>query len=202
MSDSARVPRSTARGPRHLRAVRRGRPHLRDRLVPPARPRLRQHDAGRLRDPDRLLRGAWRSAPRSGAGSRIGSAHRCGCTASSSSSSSSVVLVTPDHVPPHPRGVSGHLPVPRVDAAAPRDRPARPRGARPRAGHGPHGCHVPEPDRYLARSSELSRAFGRLYAANTLGAIVGTLAAGLVLIELLGLSGALRSGPAARPSPG
>ena len=56
------------------------------------------------------------------------------------------------------------------------------------------GATFPSLTRYLARTSALSRAFGRLYAANTIGAIVGTLAAGLVLIELLGLSGALAVG--------
>ena len=56
------------------------------------------------------------------------------------------------------------------------------------------GATFPALTRYLTRSSALSRAFGRLYAANTIGAIVGTLAAGLVLIELYGLSGALRIG--------
>ncbi len=58
------------------------------------------------------------------------------------------------------------------------------------------GATFPSLTRYLARSSALSRAFGRLYAANTLGAIVGTLAAGLVLIELFGLSAALSIGAA------
>ena len=48
----------------------------------------------------------------------------------------------------------------------------------------PHPRRAPEP------------AFGRLYAANTIGAIIGTLAAGLVLIELLGLTGALVVGAA------
>ena len=43
--------------PRHLRAVGRGGPRLRDRLVAPARARLRQHDPGRVRDPGRVLRG-------------------------------------------------------------------------------------------------------------------------------------------------
>ena len=43
--------------PRHLRAVGRGGPRLRDRLVAPARARLRQHDPGCVRDPGRLLRG-------------------------------------------------------------------------------------------------------------------------------------------------
>ena len=53
------------------------------------------------------------------------------------------------------------------------------------------GATFPTLTRHLARSSQLSRAFGRLYAANTFGAILGTLAAGLVLIELFGLSQAL-----------
>ena len=56
------------------------------------------------------------------------------------------------------------------------------------------GATFPSLTRYLARSSALSHAFGRLYAANTVGAIVGTLAAGFVLIELFGLSGALKIG--------
>jgi spermidine synthase len=58
------------------------------------------------------------------------------------------------------------------------------------------GATFPSLVRHLARSTALSGAFGRLYAANTLGAIGGTLAAGLVLIELLGLSGALAVGAA------
>ncbi len=63
------------------------------------------------------------------------------------------------------------------------------------------GATFPSLTRHLSRTSELSKAFGRLYAANTIGAIVGTLAAGLVLIELLGLSGALRVGAGARSWP-
>ena len=39
-------------------------------------------------------------------------------------------------------------------------------------------------------------AFGRLYAANTLGAIVGTILAGFILIELVGLTGTLVVGAA------
>src|SRR6186997_1192278 len=58
------------------------------------------------------------------------------------------------------------------------------------------GATFPSLTRYLARSSALSMAFGRLYAANTLGAIAGTALAGLVLIELFGLSGALAVGAA------
>ncbi len=56
------------------------------------------------------------------------------------------------------------------------------------------GATLPTLTRYLARSAELSSAFSRLYAANTIGAIAGTAAAGFVLIELLGLSGALTVG--------
>jgi spermidine synthase len=56
------------------------------------------------------------------------------------------------------------------------------------------GATFPALVRHLTRSAELSQAFGRLYSANTLGAVAGTLLAGLVLIELAGLSGALRVG--------
>jgi spermidine synthase len=53
------------------------------------------------------------------------------------------------------------------------------------------GATLPTLTRYLTRDTHLSAAFGRLYAANTVGAIIGTFAAGLVLIELLGLTGTL-----------
>ena len=53
------------------------------------------------------------------------------------------------------------------------------------------GATLPTLTRQLTRDAHLSSAFGRLYAANTLGAIVGTFAAGLVLIEVLGLTGTL-----------
>ena len=53
------------------------------------------------------------------------------------------------------------------------------------------GATLPALTRHLTREGHLSLAFGRLYAANTIGAMAGTLAAGLVLIELLGLTGAL-----------
>jgi spermidine synthase len=56
------------------------------------------------------------------------------------------------------------------------------------------GATFPALVRHFARSATLSQAFGRLYFANTLGAVAGTLLAGLVLIELFGLSGALRIG--------
>lgn len=58
------------------------------------------------------------------------------------------------------------------------------------------GATFPALVRHLSRSAELGRSFGRLYSANTLGAVVGTLLAGIVLIEVLGLTGALRVGAA------
>ena len=56
------------------------------------------------------------------------------------------------------------------------------------------GATFPALVRHFTRSAALGQAFGRLYSANTMGAVVGTLLAGLVLIELFGLSGALRIG--------
>jgi spermidine synthase len=56
------------------------------------------------------------------------------------------------------------------------------------------GATLPTLTRYLARGGTLAGAFSRLYAANTVGAILGTVLAGFVLIELLGLSGALAVG--------
>jgi spermidine synthase len=54
------------------------------------------------------------------------------------------------------------------------------------------GATLPALTRHLSRSGiGLSGAFGGLYAANTFGAVAGTTVAGLVLIELLGLTGAL-----------
>ncbi|HEX6817202.1 MAG TPA: fused MFS/spermidine synthase [Ktedonobacterales bacterium] len=59
------------------------------------------------------------------------------------------------------------------------------------------GATLPTLTRYLARSaSDLSAAFGKLYAVNTIGAILGATAAGFALIELLGLHGALLAGAA------
>ena len=49
------------------------------------------------------------------------------------------------------------------------------------------GATLPTLTRYLSADAHLSESFGRLYAANTIGAIVGTFGAGLVLIEVLGL---------------
>lgn len=57
------------------------------------------------------------------------------------------------------------------------------------------GATLPTLTRYLSRDSgHLSSAFGRLYAANTVGAIIGAAGAGLVLIELVGLTGTLLLG--------
>jgi spermidine synthase len=54
------------------------------------------------------------------------------------------------------------------------------------------GITLPALTRYLSAGEfHLSVAFGRLYAANTIGAILGTLASGFVLIEVFGLTGAL-----------
>ena len=50
------------------------------------------------------------------------------------------------------------------------------------------GATLPTLTRHLSSNAHLSQSFGRLYAANTIGAILGTLAAGLVLIELVGLT--------------
>jgi spermidine synthase len=59
------------------------------------------------------------------------------------------------------------------------------------------GATLPTLTRHLSRDpSNLSSSFGRLYAANTLGAILGTIAAGFILIELLGLTETLLVGAA------
>ena len=56
------------------------------------------------------------------------------------------------------------------------------------------GATFPALVRHFTRWSEMGHAFGRLYMANTLGAVAGTAISGLVLIELFGLRGALRIG--------
>jgi spermidine synthase len=53
------------------------------------------------------------------------------------------------------------------------------------------GATLPTLTRQLTHDRHLSIAFGRLYAANTIGAIFGTIVAGVFLIELLGLTGTL-----------
>src|SRR5690349_53935 len=64
------------------------------------------------------------------------------------------------------------------------------------------GATLPTLTRYLTRERHLSAAFGRLYTANTFGAIIGTLLAGLLLIELLGLTGTLVVGAACSATAG
>jgi spermidine synthase len=56
------------------------------------------------------------------------------------------------------------------------------------------GATFPALVRHFSRTAALSQAFGRLYSANTVGAVAGTLVAGLALIEILGLGGALAVG--------
>jgi spermidine synthase len=54
------------------------------------------------------------------------------------------------------------------------------------------GATLPVLARYLTRRrAELESAFGRLYTANTFGAILGTALSGFVLIEIFGLKGTL-----------
>ncbi len=65
------------------------------------------------------------------------------------------------------------------------------------------GATLPTLTRYLSHGPRgLAGAFQRLYAANTIGAIGGTIVAGFVLIELLGLAGALRVGAACSATAG
>ncbi len=64
------------------------------------------------------------------------------------------------------------------------------------------GATLPTLTRHLGQGAHLSRAFARLYSANTYGAIVGTMAAGLVLIEILGLTGTLIVGAACSATAG
>jgi len=65
------------------------------------------------------------------------------------------------------------------------------------------GATLPTLTRHLSRGSQhLSKAFGHLYAANTFGAIIGTLVSGLLLIEWLGLTGALLVGAACSATAG
>ena len=59
------------------------------------------------------------------------------------------------------------------------------------------GATLPTLTRFLTDGpAGLAGAFQRLYAANTIGAIAGTAVAGFILIELLGLTGALLVGAA------
>lgn len=65
------------------------------------------------------------------------------------------------------------------------------------------GATLPTLSRHLARTrTELGTSFGALYAANTFGAVIGTILAGIVLIELFGLTLTLVLGAAASFSAG
>ncbi len=66
------------------------------------------------------------------------------------------------------------------------------------------GATLPTLSRHLTRgvAAGLSREFGRLYTANTLGAIFGTVFSGFVLIEILGLTGTLLLGAACSATAG
>ena len=60
------------------------------------------------------------------------------------------------------------------------------------------GATLPSLARHLARrAAQLGDVFGRLYAANTLGAALGALLAGFFLVEILGLTGSLVLGAVA-----
>ena len=128
---------------RHLHPVRRGGAHLRDRLVAPARARLREHDAGGLSDPHWVLRRdgdrrstRWpdrRSGPLTAALLRTPRDRPRGGRARHAA-----------HVPADRRSLSRHLSVTRGDALAGHRAP-RPRGPGARTGDDHDGRHVPGP---------------------------------------------------------
>lgn len=65
------------------------------------------------------------------------------------------------------------------------------------------GATLPSLSRHLTRrAADLGESFGSLYAANTLGAILGAAIAGFVLIELIGLSASLVVGAAGSATAG
>ena len=65
------------------------------------------------------------------------------------------------------------------------------------------GATLPTLSRHLARDRrELGRSFGSLYAANTVGAVIGTVVAGLLLIEIVGLTLTLVIGAAGSATAG
>ena len=64
------------------------------------------------------------------------------------------------------------------------------------------GATLPTLTRFLSTGQHgIGKAFQQLYAANTVGAIVGTAIAGFALIEILGLTGRALSARRARVSP-
>ena len=65
------------------------------------------------------------------------------------------------------------------------------------------GATLPSLTRHLARrAADLGDVFGRLYAANTVGSMVGAIVAGFILIEILGLTGSLLVGAAGSATAG
>ena len=64
------------------------------------------------------------------------------------------------------------------------------------------GATLPTLTRFLSPARPGSAGVPALYAANTIGAIVGTAIAGFALIELLGLTGALLVGAACSATAG
>ena len=130
-------------------------------MVAPAGPRVREHDPGRVGDPDWLLRGhghrgggRWpdrRSGPLAAAHVRDpGTCPRRGGPGDA------------HLVPAHPRGLSRDLSDTRGRAPAPRDRPPGPCGARAGPRDDPHGRDVPEPD---PPSRAVERAQSRIRTA-------------------------------------
>ena len=142
MANSADAP-PTCRRACHLHPVRRGRTHLRDRLVAPARPRVREHHAGRVGDPHRVLRrDGDRGHPRR-ADRRPGSLAAAAVRPAGDRARRRRAGHAAD-VRAHQRGLSRHLPGARGHAV-PRHRPPHPRGPRPGAGDDHDGRHVPGP---------------------------------------------------------
>ena len=65
------------------------------------------------------------------------------------------------------------------------------------------GATLPTLTRFLSTGQAgIGKAFQQLYAANTIGAILGTAIAGFALIELFGLTGALLVGAACSATAG
>ena len=109
----------------------------------------------------------------------------------------------PPELPPDRRRVPRDLPgaVGHADRARAGAVPAR--DPRARAGHRPDGRHAADADPVPVDGRPgIGKAFQQLYAANTVGAILGTAIAGFALIELFGLTGALLVGAACSATAG
>ena len=150
--------------PRDLRPVRGGRSHLRDRLGAPARAGLRQHDAGRLGDPHRVLRRHGDRRRRRRADRRpVRSPLRL---------YGLIELVLVGDRPRHAadvqadrRALQRDLPDPRVQPSGARAGAARAGAPGPGAGHCADGCHAadphPSPDPRRAPQPRLRAALRR-----------------------------------------